>query len=59
MIVKELMKKLEKCDPNAMVMIFNTDTYISGMYKATDIEVDADGVEILTDYAKLLWEEDR
>lgn len=39
MTVKELMKKLEKCNPNSIVVIPNEDTFINGEYEVTNLEV--------------------
>ena len=36
MRVKDLIKKLEKCDPDAKVIIFNDDMYNNGMYYVTE-----------------------
>ena len=38
MTVKELIKKLQKCNPNAKVIIENDDYYYDGMYYVTGIE---------------------
>ena len=35
--VKDLIKELQKCDPEAKIIIHNTDVYIPGMYYVTDI----------------------
>mgnify|MGYP007005736944 FL=1 len=39
MTVKELMKKLEKCNPDSIVIIPNEDTFINGEYEVTNLEV--------------------
>jgi len=39
MTVKELMKKLEKCNPDSIVVIPNEDTFINGEYEVTNLEV--------------------
>lgn len=39
MTVKELMKKLEKCNPNSIVVISNEDTFINGEYEVTNLEI--------------------
>lgn len=39
MTVKELMKKLEKCNPDSIVVIPNEDTFINGEYEVTNLDV--------------------
>lgn len=39
MTVKELMKKLEKCNPDSIVVIPNEDIFVNGEYETTDLEV--------------------
>lgn len=39
MRVKELMKKLEECNPDAIVTIPNEDVFVNGEYEVTDLEV--------------------
>lgn len=39
MTVKELMKKLEKCNPDSIVVIPNEDTFTNGEYEVTNLEV--------------------
>lgn len=39
MTVKELMKKLEKCNPDSIVIIPNEDIFINGEYEVTNLEV--------------------
>ena len=39
MIIKELIKKLEKCNPNSIVVIPNEDIFINGEYEVTNLEV--------------------
>lgn len=39
MTVKELMKKLEKCNPDSIVVIPNEDIFVNGEYKAIGLEV--------------------
>ena len=39
MTVRELMKKLEECNPDDIVVIPNEDTFINGEYEVTDLEV--------------------
>ena len=34
MTVKELMKKLEKCNPDSIVVIPNEDIFVNGEYEA-------------------------
>ncbi len=50
MRVKDLIKKLEKCDPEAKIIIENTEVYVPGMYYVTSIDTNIfetnDGHEI-------------
>lgn len=39
MTVKELMKKLEKCNPDSIVVIPNEDIFTNGKYEVTNLEV--------------------
>lgn len=39
MTVKELMKKLEKCNPDSIVVIPNEDIFVNGEYEAIGLEV--------------------
>lgn len=39
MTVKELMKKIEKCNPDSIVVIPNEDIFVNGEYETTDLEV--------------------
>lgn len=39
MTVKELMKKLENCNPDSIVVIPNEDIFVNGEYKAIGLEV--------------------
>lgn len=39
MTVKELMKKLEKCNPDSIVVIHNEDIFVNGEYEAIGLEV--------------------
>ena len=59
MLVKELMEQLDRCDPNARVLIDNTDLYFSGSYEA--LRVNASEIEnevwIEANYGKLVYEE--
>ena len=59
MKVKELIKKLKKCNQDATVIIDNNDLYLSGSYEVTKVEEydEENFVEIATDYqkAKTLW----
>ena len=56
MTVKQLIKKLQKCDPEATVIMYNSELYVEGMYTVTDVADGADGyVEIETNYEKRLW----
>ncbi len=64
MTVKELIKKLQKCNPNAKVIIENDDSYVNGMYYATSIEQWEDDeeiqVELLSNHKRIAkgWEEE-
>lgn len=39
MTVRELMEKLEECNPDDIVVIPNEDVFINGEYEVTDLEV--------------------
>lgn len=57
MTVKQLMKKLAKLPQDAIVIIPNTNHYVNGYYKATDVELwdfedRTTEVHIDTDYKK-------
>lgn len=39
MTVKELMKKLGKCNPDSIVVIPNEDIFVNGEYEAIGLEV--------------------
>lgn len=39
MTVEELIKELEKCDPDAIVVISNEDTFINGEYEVTNLDI--------------------
>ena len=58
MTVKQLMKKLAKLPPDAVVTITNTYAYLEGTYEVTEVEVfdfgDNSEVEISTNYKKRL-----
>lgn len=61
MTVKELIKKLSKCQEDAKVLIPNDEMYEDGMYYVTNIEEYDDGTILIdTDYKKRdedEWEE--
>ena len=63
MTVKELIKKLQKCNPNAKVIFENDDYYYDGMYYVTGIERWEDDdeiqVELLSNHKRIAkgWEE--
>ena len=58
MLVGELIKKLEKYDQNAVVLLENDDSYVNGVYKATNVENYEEGsVYIVTDYEELVEED--
>ena len=57
MTVKELIKKLQTCDQNAMVVVENDELYNSGAYKATEVESYKEGiVYIATNHEDLVEE---
>lgn len=57
MTVKELIKKLQTCDQNAMVVVENDELYNSGAYKATEVESYEKGiVYIATNHEDLVEE---
>lgn len=57
MLVRELIKKLEKCDPDAVVLLENDSLYEDGAYKATSVESYEDGiVYVATDHEELVEE---
>lgn len=57
MTVKELIKKLQKCDYDATVVVENDDLYNSGAYKATEVESYKEGiVYIATNHEDLVEE---
>ena len=58
MLVKELMEQLDRCDPNARVLIDNTDLFLTGSYEALCVNVDKikNEVWIEANYAKLVYE---
>lgn len=62
MTVKQLMRKLAKLPPDAVVTITNTYTYLEGTYEVTEVEVfeigDGSEVEISTNYKKRMEEVD-
>ena len=39
MTVRELMEKLEECNPDDIVVISNEDVFVNGEYEVTDLEV--------------------
>ena len=58
MLVGELIKKLEKYDQNAVVLLENDDSYVNGVYKATNVENYEEGsVYIVTDYEEVVEED--
>ena len=57
MLVKDLIRKLEKCDQDAIVAIENVSLYINGTYEVTEVETYEEGiVYVATDHEKLLEE---
>lgn len=44
MTVRELIKKLQKCDQDVTVVVENDDLYNSGVYKATEVESYEEGI---------------
>lgn len=57
MLVKDLLKKLEKCNPNAMVVVENDSLYEDGVYEATDVNLSEDGIVYVTSDHERLVEE--
>ena len=39
MTVRELMEKLEECNPDDIVIISNEDVFVNGEYEVTDLKV--------------------
>lgn len=60
MLVKELMKQLDRCDPNARVLIENTDLFLNGSYEALCINVDKIKKEVWIEanYTQLVYATD-
>lgn len=57
MLVKDLIKKLKKCDPDAMVVVENDSLYEDGVYESTAIETYENGVVyVATDHENLIEE---
>lgn len=51
MTVKQLISKLKNYPEDAEVVVFNDDCYISGTYRATDVEEYIDStVALVSDY---------
>ena len=59
MLVEDLMEQLDRCDPNARVLIENTDLFINGSYEALCVDVDKikNEVWIEANYDQLVYEE--
>lgn len=60
MLVKELMKQLDRCDPNARVLIENTDLFLNGSYEALCVNTDKIKKEVWIEanYTQLVYETD-
>ena len=57
MLVKDLIRKLEKCNQDAIVVVENVSLHIDGTYEATEVETYEEGiVYVATDHEKLLEE---
>ena len=57
MLVKDLIKELEKYDPDAIVATENDSIYIGGTYEVTDVDSFEDGIVYVTsDHEKLIEE---
>lgn len=59
MLVKELMGQLDRCDPNARVLIENTDLFLSGSYEALCVDEDKikNEVWVEANYDQLVYKE--
>lgn len=59
MLVKELMEQLDRCDPDARVLIENTDLFPNGSYEALCVDEDniKNEVWIEANYTQLVYEE--
>lgn len=57
MLVKDLIRKLEKCDQDAIIAVENVSLYIDGTYEDTEVETYEEGiVYVATNHEKLLEE---
>lgn len=59
MLVKELMEQLDRCDPNARVLIENTDLFLNGSYESLCVDEDKikNEVWIEANYDQLVYKE--
>lgn len=59
MLVKELMEQLDRCDPNARVLIENTDLFLNGSYESLCVNEDKikNEVWVEANYTQLVYEE--
>lgn len=59
MLVKELMEQLDRCNPNARVLIENTDLIINGSFEALCVNEDKieNEVWVEANYNRLVYEE--
>ena len=57
MLVKELIKQLERCDPNAKVLIENTNIFLEGTYEALCVKKDINEIYIEPNYTQLIYKE--
>lgn len=55
MLVKDLIKELEKYNPDAIVVIENDSVYIDGTYEVTDVDSYEDVIVYVTsDHERLI-----
>ena len=59
MLVKELMEQLDRCNPNARVLIENTDLFLNGSYESLCVDEDKikNEVWIEANYTQLVYKE--
>ena len=59
MLVKELMEQFDRCNPNARVLIENTDLFLNGSYESLCVDEDKikNEVWIEANYTQLVYEE--
>lgn len=59
MLVKELMEQLDRCNPNARVLIENTDLFLNGSYESLCVDEDKikNEVWVEANYDQLVYKE--